>query len=115
MQEDESYPMKYYGHYAYKQRSKYINQIDNWLDYFPRNQFLFLEFEEFFSQPEKGIQEVFEFVGVAKQPVEINRKFNTGDYQRDIDDSIIKDLREEFRPFNQKLYNLIGRDLNWGY
>jgi hypothetical protein len=85
------------------------------LDYFPRERFLFLEFEEFFSNPEKGLQDVFEFVGVSEQQVTIDRKFNTGDYESDFDSELIADLKDDFKPYNERLYDLVGREFGWGY
>jgi hypothetical protein len=115
MKRDAEYSVHGYGTYGYVQQSKYIEQLEHWFDYFPQEQFLFLEFEQFFTSPEDEIQNVFEFLDLPKQNITVDRAFNTGDYQSDIDEELIRELKDEFRPYNERLSERIGQDFNWGY
>jgi len=115
MKRDDEYSVHGYSTYGYVQQSKYIDQSEHWFDYFPQEQFLFLEFEQFFSNLESKIQAVFEFLDIPKQDIKVDRAFNTGDYQRDLDEELIRELKNEFKPYNERLSQRIGQDFSWRY
>jgi len=55
--------------YSYFQRGFYSHQIENYFKYFDKSQFLFLLFEEFILDQDKGVEEVCNFLGVIKKEI----------------------------------------------
>jgi len=54
--------------YSYKSRGFYAGQIKNLLNYFPREQILFLRNEELLKQHSETLQKIFDFLGVPNDP-----------------------------------------------
>lgn len=50
--------------YSYAQRGLYAEQIDRWLEHFPREQLLILKAEDLFTEPATAYGRVFEFLGL---------------------------------------------------
>ena len=97
---------------AILQRSIYYNQIERWLEYYPKEQILFLKSEDFFNNTAEVIQTVFDYLEL---PPFTNKLFyvdNPGGYQT-LQGDIYEQLTDFFRPYNQKLYDLIGKDFKW--
>jgi len=62
--------------------SMYGCNIKHWLNIFPRENFLFLEYEYFFQNPEKGVRELAEFLGIDTDGFDtslFNKKINTSE------------------------------------
>lgn len=47
------------------ERGRYAEQVKRYLEFFPREDMMFLSFEEFFSKPTRILPKVFEFLGVS--------------------------------------------------
>ncbi len=58
MIKDEDYYSYAHQRYTYFSRGLYHKQIQNWLQYFNMEQFLFLKSEDFFSNPKKELKKV---------------------------------------------------------
>src|SRR5208337_774326 len=52
-----------FDHFSYLARGLYVEQLRLWMQKISRKQFLILKSESFFTQPDKVIPEVFEFLG----------------------------------------------------
>jgi len=115
MERDLAYPPDNYLTYSYKNAGKYQKHLGNWFDYFPRDQIMCLKFEEFFQDPEENVKDVFDFVGVSREPITVERAYKKNEYDPDISDDFIDELEREFKPHNEKLSDLLGRDFSWGY
>jgi len=66
-------------HYSYKDRGKYIIQLERFRKYFPKNQLLILINEELKENPHEVLQKVFEFLGV--NPRFFSNKWRVPRYQ----------------------------------
>jgi len=82
------------------------------LDVFPKEQFLFINAEDFFSDPSKILSQVFDFLGVKRYEIDISKKYNVGSYEQ-MNDNTKKFLKNFFKPHNEKLYHLLGRNFHW--
>ncbi len=94
------------------QRSIYYNQIERWLEYYPKEQMLFLKSEDFFNNTAEVMQTVFDYLELTPFT---NKQFyvdNPGGY-KPLKGDIYEQLTDFFRPYNQKLYDLIGQDFGW--
>lgn len=85
------------------ERSRYSDQIKRWLEYYPREQFLFLESETFFEQPETTLKTVHAFLGLPYEHPKDLTPQNTGKYNTAIDEKSRKILNEHFQESNDWL------------
>ena len=124
MVNDEHYHSFNYRRYTYLTRGKYIEQIEFWLNFFPREQFLFLKAEDLYSDPASIVRQTLEFFGVPNDEIDTNKEFKkykvpsktgykTKDSAPKMDPVTRKYLVEYFEPFNSRLYEFLGRNLEW--
>ncbi len=110
--DDKSISSRKHVRYAYLAGGIYYDQIKVWMDVFPREQIHIIKAEDFFSEPSKCVFQVLKFLGLKNYELDISKKHNAGKYEP-MDSSIQEYLKNYFRPHNEKLYKLLGRDLNW--
>ncbi len=66
-------------HFSYVDRGYYGKQIDLFLKFFPKENMLFIVFEEFMKNPEEQTKAIFEFLGVTTDiPIEFSMHSNEG-------------------------------------
>jgi Sulfotransferase domain len=109
---DPRYRRHHYNH-AYFRRGLYAEQLERWLELFPREQLLVLRSEDFFAQPAETYAEALEFIGVRPSPREKFRHRNKASYAP-IDPALRADLEERYAEPNARLAELLGRDFGWG-
>lgn len=97
--------------YSYITSGIYVNQLENWLKLFPKEQILILNTEEFSKNTSKVYSEVLAFLNLSKLTLDFE-KYNKGNYSEISSETRIK-LSEFFEPHNQKLYSLINKNFNW--
>ena len=112
-------------HYSYLTRGIYVDQLQRWMDYFPREQFLILKSEDLYSDPAAIVRQTLEFLAVPDSATRIEhqefkqyREPNKKGYQNDqkpprMSLEMRKRLIEYFKPHNARLYALLGRDFGW--
>lgn len=90
--------------FSYVKRGEYIDQLNNWLQYFPRNQMLIIKSEDFFDNPKETIQSVFQFLEISDSfEPEVLIK-NKGNYTKiEVDTETLEYLEEYYYHFNMKL------------
>lgn len=121
---DEHYHSFKHRRYTYLTRGIYIDQIEYWLNYFPRDQFLFLKTEDLYSNPASIVRQTLEFLGIPGNTIDTNQEYKkykvpsktgykTKDSAPKMDPATRAYLVEYFKPFNARLYEFLGRDLQW--
>jgi len=111
---NEEYKSDIFIHYSYKSRGLYKEQIERFLNYFPWGQILILSSEEFFSEPEKTLRQVFEFVGVDREfKVKDLKPRNMGTNKSEVNPDVYRYLNDYFMNHNQALYTLLGKNFGW--
>ncbi len=101
------------GIWSYLHRSRYAEQVERWLDLFPREQFLFVKAEEMFGDPRATLETVDEFLGLPLHvPDELPRMLDGGEYA-DLSAETRAQLGAYFRPHNERLRELTGIDFGW--
>jgi hypothetical protein len=121
---DENYHSFKHRRYTYLTRGIYIDQIEYWLNYFPRDQFLILKTEDLYSNPASIVRQTLEFLGIPGKEIDTNREYKkykvpsktgyrTKDSAPKMDPTTRKYLVEYFKPYNARLYEFLGRDLEW--
>lgn len=110
-------PATAFRRYSYLTRGDYAEQLERWFEQYPRDRFLILESEEFFSDPGRVLGEVLEFVGARRwSPPEFR---NYSYLERGVvgHEEVPAEMREmlddRFADSNKRLAALIDRDLTW--
>jgi len=100
--------------------------ISAWLKNFPREQHLFLDYEEFRRNPQLTVEKISLFLGISLPP-ELNHtwKYNKANTREgkaikkreeiSIPHTMRSKLIQELRFFTLPLYNLIGNNFNWTF
>jgi len=109
---DENYYSFNHQHYSYLERGIYIDQLERWEKFFSKKQILILSSEEFYSDPSKICQTVFDFLGLPSIDTKKTKTYNKGEYQI-MNAKTRTELVEYFKPHNEKLYNFLKRDFGW--
>ncbi len=110
---DEKYKHPYYTRYSYLARGRYIEQVKEMYRLFPKEQILILKSEELFQNANLVMEQVFRFLNVSIYKVDCRVVHNQGQYQQEIEPEVRQNLLEYFCPYNQQLYEFIGRDFGW--
>jgi hypothetical protein len=98
--------------HSYLSRGMYALQLERWLEAFPREQFLVLKSEDLFERPEEVYLRVLEFLGLtAHPPPSFQQTYGAEGTQ--LDSATARRLTDFFRPHNERLYHLVGRDFEW--
>ena len=95
-------------------RGIYVSSIVTWMENFPEKRLLILRSEDLFEHTESLMDKSFNFLGVKNYKVRIEEVKRKGEYQIDMDGDVKTMLGEFYQPFNERLYEVIGRDMNWG-
>jgi len=101
-----------YQHHSYLAKGIYADQIVAWSKYFSLDQMLILIAEELFLKPAQILEGVFSFLALPDQRISDLSVSNPGSYV-DMDKRLRNLLVEYYRPHNARLYEFIGRRLDW--
>ena len=100
-------------HYSYLPRGIYVDQIRSWMKIFPKNQFLIIRAEDFFSNSQVIYDEVLDFLGLPGYRLGQSERQNVGTYTDRMSDELRQDLANYFQPHNTRLYDYLARDFFW--
>jgi hypothetical protein len=111
----EADPLYYSGRigaWSYLYRSSYAEQLERWLQLYPRDQFHFVKTEDLAASPGQTLNGIAAFLELPPSEREDYPSFHVGRYTA-MPSSTRASLVEYFRPLNQRLYELIGIDFAW--
>lgn len=114
----------------------YARHLERWLHYFPLSQFIFISGERLIVDPAAEIGRVQDFLGLKRVVNEKHFYFNStkgfpclfkseakssphclgktkGRNHPTIDTAAIERLRDFYRPFNEKFYQMTGIHFGW--
>jgi hypothetical protein len=109
---DQSYTGFSFVHYSYRARGTYADQLETWLSYFPRDQFIILSSEEFFRSPGATVRRVLSHLGVPDADLGPYRVYNPTD-AGEMRPETRRVLEHFYRSHNDRLYRLIDQDFGW--
>ena len=112
MEKDENYYSTNFFRYSYLTRGTYVNGLKKWLNTFPRDQFFFQDSESFFKNPSIALNQIYEFLNLPKFQAKQYPHYNSRKYPS-MKPETRKLLIEYFKPYNEKLYKLIGKSFDW--
>ncbi|XP_061565009.1 heparan sulfate glucosamine 3-O-sulfotransferase 3B1-like [Cololabis saira] len=114
----------------------YAKHLDNWLQYFPMEQILFVSGERLISDPAGELGRVQDFLGLKRIITDKHFYFNQtkgfpclkkaegsskphclgktkGRTHPNIHPEVVQRLRDFYRPFNMKFYQMTGQNFGW--
>jgi hypothetical protein len=112
MIEDERYNSKAHRRHSYLARGIYINQLENWLQHFDRDQLLVIKSEDYFAAPGATLKQVLKFLELPQWESPHFAKRNVGSYAP-IDAGLRARLAAYFAPHNTRLNDFLGVDFGW--
>ena len=98
--------------HPYPTRGIYADQLENWFKCYDRKQFLILATEDFHKNPQRTLDQVFDFLGVSPFQVGNLRDLNVGNY-KEMNEDTRKFLIEYFKPHNERLSKILKRSFDW--
>jgi len=101
-----------YPHRAYVKSGEYLEQIKRWIKFYPKEQILIIKSEDFFDNPEKITNQVLEFLDLPSIKLKKYEVIRKGNYDK-MNPSTRKKLLEYFKPYNERLYKLLGINFHW--
>lgn len=100
--------------YSYTRRGVYVEQLQRWLQHFPRSQLLVLQSESLFRDPPVGMKAVHQFLGLRDHRLEqYKSSYQQGNYERAMPADLRKRLVTYFEPHNRELFRLLGEEFDW--
>ncbi len=113
MKKDENYYSWDYDLYGYLEHGKYVEKIRPWFDNFPKEQFLIIQTEKFKQDPSKIYNQTLKFLGLSPLELDEYHRYKKNKEQSKIEPKFRKQLEDYFKPYNEKLYKLIGQNFHW--
>jgi len=114
--QDEQHVSFQHRHFSYLARGIYVDQLQHWMRYFPREQFLILNSEDFYADPASGLKQALEFVNLPT----IGLKVQKEEYEQlnatkppKMAEEVRRRLKDYFEPHNARLAEFLGRDFSW--
>ena len=90
----------------------YVKHLKNAFKYFPKEQFLFIDFKNLKDSPQDVATKCFEFLDISSvdiRPAILNKQ----NYSEKISNDLRTRLREYFEPYNLELEELLNHKFNW--
>lgn len=102
-----------YDLYSYLELGIYVNHLRRWFSKFPKEQFLILQSENFSKHPAKIFKETQKFLDLPEHDLINYRRFKSGNSNESVDTKTREKLLNYFEPYNNELFELIGKKFNW--
>jgi hypothetical protein len=99
--------------YSYLARGRYAEQLRRWLEYYPSDQLCVIASEELFEHPADTMERIYGFLGLPEHALPVYETYGPRGGYSEMDQELRTELSLYFAPYNQELYDLIGRDLAW--
>jgi hypothetical protein len=97
--------------YSYLKRGLYADQLERWFACFPREQMLILSFDDLIRDPGAVCRQVTAFL--ALPPLDAPLPKTASRPRTSMEAGTRAQLQAHFRPHNERLAALLGRDLGW--
>jgi sulfotransferase family protein len=109
---DPRYFSRAWWSHTYKARGLYAEQLERWLELFPREQLLILPSEELLAEPQRAYAQVLDFLGAPPHRLDAYPRVFERQYEG-MRPETRAELAGYFAEPNRRLYELLGRDLGW--
>jgi hypothetical protein len=99
-------------HFPYLMRGLYADNLKRWFELFPKNQILILKNEDLKKNTTETLLNIHEFLGLPPCKIRNLKERNVGTYEP-MNPKTEKFLNEFFKPHNEKLSQILNKDLGW--
>ncbi|HUZ55980.1 MAG TPA: sulfotransferase domain-containing protein [Streptosporangiaceae bacterium] len=99
-------------HLSYLAQSRYLDTLPRWFSLFPREQFHIMVSEEFYADPNREVNEIWQFLGLPPRNL-VSRTRHNHQPARDIRPETRQHLQDLLADHNRGLEELLGRSLPW--
>ena len=110
---DEHYQSFNHRHYSYLSRGLYLDQLERWFSFFPREQVKVIKSEDFFADPRRVIDDVAAFLGLPAERLAAYPQWNASQQIGAMGPATRQRLVEHFAEPNRRLYERLGVDFGW--
>jgi len=93
-------------------RGFYAEQLPVWFDLFSKNQIMIIQSEKLSSDTKNVMNDVFQFLGLPIFDIPNTKKVNVSQYSK-MNPETRELLINFFKPYNEKLFGLLGKKFNW--
>jgi hypothetical protein len=100
-------------HYTYVQRGHYAEQLERLYEHFPREQVLVVRSESMFAEPQRELARVWAHLGLDPVRLDGLDRYKATHTPMDIPPELHQHLIDHYRPWNERLQQLLGADFNW--
>ena len=112
MLKDKNYQCREYLYFSYLSRGIYVDQLKNWMNFFPKEQFLILKYEDFVDDPPRVFKQVLNFLKLPTRKLKEYKASNAGKYSSGMNTTTLNRLIDYFEPHNERLYEFLGINFN---
>ena len=109
---DPDYNSMVYSRYSYMKRGVYIDQLVRYAELFGKEFLLVLRSEDFYNNPQSVYDTTTDFLRVDRYTVPNLTAMNVNRYSN-MDPQARKYLERFFAPYNERLSEFLGYDLQW--
>ncbi len=99
--------------FAYIKRGIYIEQLEKYLKYFPKASILVLEQSRFLLDHQAVFAKVFRFLRIDDRVIVKALRVNSAADNEEIPKEARDMLRAFYRPYNERLFSVMGMEYDW--
>lgn len=111
---DEQFVSREHQTFSYLARGRYAEQLPRWFQTFGAEGVMVVRSEDLYGDAPGTLRGIAEFLGLREANIgefpRYTEKHRDGD---SIPSNVRAELKEYFRPHNERLYELLGRDMQW--
>jgi hypothetical protein len=112
MVDDPTYYSFSHQHHSYVARGMYLQQVERWLRYFPREQLMIVRSTDMFSDPDATVRAVERFLGIEELSLPPYEKLNAHTYGT-MSEGARALLESRFDVPDRQLTAFLGHDPGW--
>jgi hypothetical protein len=109
---DPDYSSRSHQHHSYRSRGHYAEQLEQLERSFGRERIHVVDSGDFFAEPGPSYDGVLEFLGLPRHRPPVFGRHNARS-RAPMDPAIKAELREYFRPHDERLAKWLGREPSW--
>ena len=102
-----------FSNYGYLRKGEYANHIINWLEYYPIENFHFVDFKDIINDINAVTHKICNFLKIPFQEVSQQKKMNVTKYNSEIKKETYFKLKSHYQEYNKRLFQLIQTELDW--
>lgn len=97
---------------SYISKGFYADQLKIWLKLFKKEQLFITSTENFESNPQETLNQIFEFLEIPKYQITTPKKYKVASYPK-MKNETRKFLLDFYKKFNNELFELVGKEFAW--